>query len=136
MVMNNNIAYIKERGMVVGNLSEEFDNGAMLTMFIRSEQFELGFTKNAIYEFGSILVELANRDLKLDALLGRRWSLENALTENGLGFGNGMRFLYDRPIRIEKDFDELTCIKQLVIQFGEWLMANYDSDELSVFYKS
>ena len=46
-----------------------------------------------------------------------------------------MRFLYDRPIRIEKDFDELTCIKQLVIQFGEWLMANYDSDELSVFYK-
>lgn len=79
MVMNNNIAYIKERGMVVGNLSEEFDNGAMLTMFIRSDQFDLGLTKNAIYDFGSILVELANRDLKLDALLGRRWSLEKSL---------------------------------------------------------
>ncbi len=136
MIMNNNITYIRERGMVVGNLSEEFDNGAMLTMFIRSDQFDLGLTKNAIYDFGSILVELANRDLKLDALLGRRWNLEKALTENGLGFGEEMRFLYDRPIRIEKDFDELTCIKQLVIQFGEWLMDNYDSEELSVFYKS
>lgn len=92
--------------------------------------------KNAIYDFGSILVELANRDLDLDSLLGRRWNLEKALTENGLGFGKEMRFLYDRPIRIEKDFDELTCIKQLVIQFGEWLMDNYDSEELSVFYKN
>ena len=91
--------------------------------------------KNAIYDFGSILVELANRDLDLDSLLGRRRNLEKALTENGLGFGEEMRFLYDRPIRIEKDFDELTCIKQLVIQFGEWLMDNYDSEELSVFYK-
>ena len=45
MVMNNNIAYIKERGMIVGNLTEEFDNGAMLTMFIRSEQFELDSPK-------------------------------------------------------------------------------------------
>ena len=45
MVMNNNIAYIKERGMIVGNLSEEFDNGAMLTMLIRSEQFELDSPK-------------------------------------------------------------------------------------------